>query len=104
MAKELTCVERRRRGGATSRRRRGTRLVLVLDDVLEALLAELPLEHPLLQRAGRHEAVRVALVPLAVAPAPRGGLLVRRRVPVQIEHHQSRTTDQVQPAAAGLGR
>ena len=60
-------------------------LLLVLDDVLQALLAQLALVNTFLDRAGREEPVRVASTFLTVAPAPRGGLLVRRRIPVEVE-------------------
>mmetsp|Transcript_18673 Transcript_18673/g.60371 ORF Transcript_18673/g.60371 Transcript_18673/m.60371 type:complete len:322 (+) Transcript_18673:223-1188(+) len=78
-------------------------LILVFDDVLEALLGELPLEDALLEGPRGDEAVGVALELLAVAPAPGGGLFVVGGIPRHVEHDEPRAADEVQPAAPGLG-
>mmetsp|Transcript_16824 Transcript_16824/g.58544 ORF Transcript_16824/g.58544 Transcript_16824/m.58544 type:complete len:229 (+) Transcript_16824:885-1571(+) len=83
-------------------RRKVVHLLLVLDDVLQALLGELALQHALLERARGDQAVGEALHLLAVAPAPCRRLFVSCRVPVQVEHDEPRPADEVQPAAAGL--
>lgn len=46
--------------------------------------------------------VDVAGLPLAVSPHAGHGLLVVRRVPVRVEHHQAIGTNQVQTTAASL--
>ena len=75
---------------------------LAVDDVLEALLAELALEHLLLDGARGEEAVQVALFLLPVAPAPRRRLLVVGGVPVRVEQHKPVPADEVDPAPAGF--
>ena len=77
---------------------------LAVHHVLQALFAELPLEHLLLDGARGEEAVQVALLLLTVSPAPRGGLLVVGGVPVGVEQDQAVATDEVDPAPASLGR
>eukprot|EP00982_Pelagococcus_subviridis_P017457 31542-Pelagococcus_subviridis.AAC.2 len=77
---------------------------LAVYDVLKRLFRELPLENLLLDRPGREEAVQVALLLLAVAPAPRGSLFVVRGVPVRVEQDESVPADQVDAAPAGFAR
>ena len=79
-------------------------LLLVVHDTLQPLLGQLPLKDLFLYGSGRQEPVREAPLLLPIAPAPRGGLLVDRWVPVGIEEHQAVAPDQVQPAPPGLGR
>ncbi|CAH0375328.1 unnamed protein product, partial [Pelagomonas calceolata] len=82
------------------RRVEGVALGPVLDDGREALLRELALVDLLLDRPRREEAVGVAGPRVAVAPAPRGRLLVHGRVPGRVEEDEAAPADQVQAAAA----
>ena len=72
---------RRRRRRGPGRRRVGARRSGPGDGGREALLRELALVDLLLDRPRREEAVGVAGPRVAVAPAPRGRLLVHGRVP-----------------------
>ena len=96
---------------------------LGVHQVLQALLGQLPLvnlrraarsvssgaerlmkAHLLLDGAGAQEAVHVHALLLAVAPDASSRLLVVGWVPVGVEQHQAVAANQVQAAAASLGR
>mmetsp|Transcript_22767 Transcript_22767/g.54475 ORF Transcript_22767/g.54475 Transcript_22767/m.54475 type:complete len:263 (-) Transcript_22767:424-1212(-) len=78
--------------------------LLVGRDAGETLLAQLPLEDLLLDRAGAQHAVDVHALLLAIPPHARRRLLVVGGVPVRIEEDEPVGADQVEAAAARLGR
>jgi hypothetical protein len=86
------------------RKRRAAYLVLIIDDVLQPLFAELSLDDLLLNGTGPHEAVDVTPLLLTFSPDATGRLLVAGRIPVRIKEDEAIGADKIDATAAGLAR